>query len=301
MINLELLNEVESIDLKLKENTGGGTSDYNDLSNKPTINGTELKGNLTTEDLGIDSASLDVQINGTSIVENGVANIPKASTKNFGVVMPMANSGIVFNGDYLNIAQATSTNITSRNSTSKPITPQNLDYAVKCAMTDGKGAEWSATEKANARARMGLEWRLIDTMEVSDVAKVEITFPKEYSEFMVIADISGSGASMLMCYPAYIRENGDVTVGQWSGGSYSPSDKKEHYELTFEKMIIENVTHFKLSGFQCVDYASNMKQNVQSTGWFSRLDISGTYQCDHWNFVRFSRTITNATFKIFAR
>jgi len=32
----------------------GGTSDYNDLDNLPKINNTEVKGNLTTEDLGID-------------------------------------------------------------------------------------------------------------------------------------------------------------------------------------------------------------------------------------------------------
>ena len=32
---------------------GGGTSDYNDLENKPQINGVELKGNVTSEQLGI--------------------------------------------------------------------------------------------------------------------------------------------------------------------------------------------------------------------------------------------------------
>lgn len=32
---------------------GGGTDDYNDLSNLPSINGVELKGNKTTEDLNI--------------------------------------------------------------------------------------------------------------------------------------------------------------------------------------------------------------------------------------------------------
>ena len=32
---------------------GGGTSNYNDLSNKPSINGVTLSGNKTSEDLGI--------------------------------------------------------------------------------------------------------------------------------------------------------------------------------------------------------------------------------------------------------
>lgn len=35
---------------------GGGTSDYNDLINKPTINGVELSGDTSLEDLGIQPA-----------------------------------------------------------------------------------------------------------------------------------------------------------------------------------------------------------------------------------------------------
>lgn len=38
---------------------GGGTSDYTDLENKPSINGVELSGNKTTEQLGIEIPSLD--------------------------------------------------------------------------------------------------------------------------------------------------------------------------------------------------------------------------------------------------
>lgn len=37
---------------------GGGTSNYNDLSNKPKINGVTLSGNKTSADLGIDTVSI---------------------------------------------------------------------------------------------------------------------------------------------------------------------------------------------------------------------------------------------------
>ena len=49
----------------LKANAGGGagTNDYNDLSNKPQINGIALVGNKTTEDLGIESYD-DTEIRG---------------------------------------------------------------------------------------------------------------------------------------------------------------------------------------------------------------------------------------------
>ena len=36
---------------------GGGTSNYNSLSNKPVINGVTLTGNLSLEDLGIEEIS----------------------------------------------------------------------------------------------------------------------------------------------------------------------------------------------------------------------------------------------------
>lgn len=47
---------------------GGGTSDYPDLTNKPSINGVTLSGNKTTSDLGIDKTAV------------GLGNVPNVST-----------------------------------------------------------------------------------------------------------------------------------------------------------------------------------------------------------------------------
>lgn len=47
---------------------GGGTSDYNPLTNKPQINGVTLSGNKTTSDLGIDKNAV------------GLGNVPNVST-----------------------------------------------------------------------------------------------------------------------------------------------------------------------------------------------------------------------------
>lgn len=115
------------IDLTKASGGGGGdTSDYTDLSNKPKVNGNTLVGNKTSSQLGlqdalvsgtniktINSTSLlgsgditateDVQINGTSIVSSGVANIPVANTSNtLGLVkvagtqgMQVSSSGLI--------------------------------------------------------------------------------------------------------------------------------------------------------------------------------------------------------------
>ena len=94
---------------------GGGTSDYNDLTNKPSINNVTLSGNKTTSDLSIhdlpsggstgqvltknsntsydvkwssagSGTVTDVKVNGTSVVSSGIATIPKATGTQFGVV-----------------------------------------------------------------------------------------------------------------------------------------------------------------------------------------------------------------------
>ena len=62
--------------------TGGGTSDYNDLTNKPSINSVTLSGNKTTADLNISYNDLDdkptipaAQVNSDWNAESGVAEI----------------------------------------------------------------------------------------------------------------------------------------------------------------------------------------------------------------------------------
>ena len=56
--NKRPLSRVEEDLLELKaaidSGGGGGTTDYNALSNKPSINGVELEGNMGSEDIGVE-------------------------------------------------------------------------------------------------------------------------------------------------------------------------------------------------------------------------------------------------------
>lgn len=102
----------------------------------------------------------DVQINGASIVADGVANIPTIGKEQYGVAKFTGDNGL-FGINYnknvgLYIVKAENSNITNRVNDSRPITSTNLDYAVKSAMCDGKGAAWTADEQAAARERIGL-------------------------------------------------------------------------------------------------------------------------------------------------
>ena len=96
----------------------------------------------------------DVQINGTSIVADGVANIPMANKGVSGVVKFDAFMPFTFNDDALRLANADENELTNPRygySTNRAITASNYRLAVKLAMCDGKGAAWTADEQAAAR------------------------------------------------------------------------------------------------------------------------------------------------------
>lgn len=59
---------------------GGGTTDYEDLSNKPQVNSVELVGNKSLDDLGIMPASLSKTATGSLVhITDGADNIPVKS------------------------------------------------------------------------------------------------------------------------------------------------------------------------------------------------------------------------------
>ena len=86
----------------------------------------------------------DVRVAGASIVEDGVANV-KLYANSFGV-----NAA----GIYLRNANNAQINARSSNVS---VSCNNIDYSVKVAMCDGKGATWSEAEQIAARERLGIE------------------------------------------------------------------------------------------------------------------------------------------------
>ena len=108
---------------------------------------------------GSDATATDVQIDGTSITSNGVANVPKAGAGELGVVRVDRNgrNGISLGADGEAKLNPASDALISARSGVRPITASNVDNAVKAAMCDGKGAEWTASEQAAAKKRMGIE------------------------------------------------------------------------------------------------------------------------------------------------
>ena len=152
-----------------------------------------------------DCANLDVRINGESIVQNGVAEIPIANRDNvFGVVKTIpyefwgTGVGADSNDGQLRLYPASEKSIDARQKINvSPISVNNLDYAVKSAMCDGKGAAWTEEERAAARERMGAEssdWEdvitYITSSEEEECTTCYIDFEHTYRKIYVLIDES---------------------------------------------------------------------------------------------------------------
>lgn len=134
------------------------------------------KQQLETEKPDLTGLVKDVQINGSSVVgKDDIATIPLANGFGKTGVVRLANSlGIRWsevNGGGLSIDYAAVGDISNRTSSNKPIIPFHLDYAVKVAMCDGKGAAWTEEEKAAARDRMGINDAITAALTAIGVAE----------------------------------------------------------------------------------------------------------------------------------
>lgn len=135
-------------------------------------------------------ANLDVRINGESIVKDGVAEIPITSRGKPGVVgIQVGNYGLdVDSNNNMRLIGLSHVEI-DRRLFSKPLMGNALDYAVKAAMCDGKGAAWTAEEQAAARERMNAEqgsYRLITDMVLE----------KDTSSIVIDKDLRGEPLSL---------------------------------------------------------------------------------------------------------
>ena len=109
---------------------------------------------VDAKDVGVQ----DVQVSGESIVTDGVANVPiMKNGSGFGVAKILQAYGVtVLSEGQLALMSASIYDVDTRISNYRCITPNRLDYAVKAAICDGKGAAWTADEQAAARERIGI-------------------------------------------------------------------------------------------------------------------------------------------------
>lgn len=133
---------------------GGGTTDYNDLSNKPKINSTELSGNKTTADLGINYEGMadKPSINGNELT--GDKSSSDLGINEFIVVSQLPTTGttgdVVFvHSDYSQSGTTYKAGLYRHDGTSWVLKIDKTVLVSSITQTIGGGSETSAvTEKA---------------------------------------------------------------------------------------------------------------------------------------------------------
>ena len=81
----------------------------------------------------------DVQVNGTSILNNGVANVPVASGNDAGVIRMASNNGLFMDGTIIRIKKATDGLVKSGDSSYFPIVPANQNKSVFYGLAKAAG------------------------------------------------------------------------------------------------------------------------------------------------------------------
>lgn len=225
-------------------------------------------GTFTCEWADDGGSNLDVRINGESIVQDGVAEIPTSRKNSLGVIgYRSTTDGVYINGEgILSIVPANNSYISNR-IYSMPITPMALDYAVKAAMCDGKGAAWTAEEQAAARERMGMnDWELI----------AEITIPEDAEEanaLTIDTDINGKSFQLIkarLCalFPKY---TGESTIPNYSfmsiNGVSTGPNAPLYYTSAWNKLSKNNRTgmiyEIDISGPQRIE----KRERSVNSGW----------------------------------
>lgn len=153
----------------------------------------------------------DVQVAGSSVLDGGVAKVPIAQEDAPGVVSILSaqDSGIWNDNGSLKISYATDAEISSRLGKCKAIVCANMDYAVKAAMCDGKGAAWTANEQKAARERMGVgkAYELIEKIvlneSVTQVARTNISL----AEMRIVVEVPVSDSTGAIALEVYSGSN----------------------------------------------------------------------------------------------
>lgn len=212
-----------------------------------------------------DSASeLDVRIDGKSIVQDGTAEIPLCTkTKEAGLISidTYSSDGGLHRANnatgLIRIASATNNQIDERRNQFCPIVPETIDYAVKAAMCDGKGAMWTADEQTAARKKMGIyDWEDILDVTLEEDGAVNLDLNGTFKDLYLYINQSNvetpiTGVTYLIPYCA--NDSGYFNV-------YYPPTTTAFKDIAAIWYYNENITY----RYACVSNAQKESTGTQT-------------------------------------
>ena len=162
----------------------------------------------------------DVQVAGSSVMADGVAKVPNVlclkDDGSLGVVTPPQNTawngliGILRGTGRITLAVSTAEIINNRGP--QFIGGNTLDYAVKAAMCDGKGAAWTANEQKAARERMGIDkaYELIEEIVLNEAVTQVVRTNMSLAEMQIVIEAPVSDSVGAVAIEIY---SGSILIG----------------------------------------------------------------------------------------
>ena len=208
----------------------------------------------------------NVQMNGDSLVQDSVATIPLAGYNRLGAVQldPAGFAAASVDG-MLSLVPPTDAQISTHTHTQRPITPSCMDYAVKSAMCDGKGAAWTAAEQKAARERMGVDVveAMAETIAKEPTAQqILAVMQQELTLLNQLVENGMGGSGSLNGFSFSRGENGELII------SYvNPDDETDTATSTFATKTLADLIAQELASINVsLHTIAGMEQTAQTEG-----------------------------------
>ena len=246
-----------------------------------------------------------ITVDGTDLpVEDGKVALPIGSVTNFGVLKGSAGYGTTVANGEIRVNPAGTSNIDVRG-TSKPIAPQNLNYAVTAALTDANHIVLTSEQQATAKEVLGIgtseptgTFELIEAIDGSTLGFSNVTIRRDkepngtaysFSKMLVIVKCASENASIeAPAFTAFFTRNGVgeqlwVSAIEDNGGGPASSG----FYTTALADVCGGLLH--LYSYQCVDFqafdtfeAKSVREykgcigSIVSPNYITELTISGS-------------------------
>lgn len=248
-----------------------------------------------------DDSNTDVRVNGESIVKDGAAEIPIASRGKPGVVgIQVGNYGLdVDSNNNMRLIGLTNNEIDKR-LFSKPLMGNALDYAVKAAMCDGKGAVWTSDERAAARDRMGIDdWELIADVTLEEETDfVDVDFKRKVSSVHIIC--SSPKDDMQYALQCAANKNNNYAFGIPNAFSGNNNLTEVYADFLYEFNILRNYSKYGNNDWytqiNSVSESLSFKNGLQNTNGITNVRIGKNSGGKYYNIPIRTRLIVEVKY-----
>lgn len=175
-----------------------------------------------------------------------------------------------------------------------------LDYAVKAAMCDGKGAVWTSDERAAARDRMGIDdWELIADVTLEEETDfVDVDFKRKVSSVHIIC--SSPKDDMQYALQCAANKNNNYAFGIPNAFSGNNNLTEVYADFLYEFNILRNYSKYGNNDWytqiNSVSESLSFKNGLQNTNGITNVRIGKNSGGKYYNIPIRTRLIVEVKY-----